>query len=111
MDKFSLVAEWAVRICAALGAVILLVSGVVYLWLGHWPVTHYDYWVLYEFALNHTWLESSLHKHAEHLLFFPSFFWLADLRFFHNDQELLFFAGLVLLFITVAAPTDSSLAG
>ena len=100
MHKFALVAEWVVRICAALAAIILLVSGVVYLWLGHWPVTHLDYWSIYDFCLSHTWLESSLLKHAEHLIFFPSFFWLADLRFFHGDQELLFIAGLMLLFLT-----------
>jgi hypothetical protein len=28
--------------------------------------------------------------------------WLADLRFFHGDQQLLFIAGLTLLFVTVA---------
>ena len=100
MRKLGVVAETTAQICAALAAFIFLVSGLVYLCLGHWPVTHYDYWGLYEFALNHTWLETSLHKHAEHLLFFPSFFWLADLRFFHGDQELLFFAGLMLLFLT-----------
>ncbi len=45
----------------------------VYLCLGHWPVTHLDYWGMYGFALNHTWLESSLLKHGGHSLFFPSF--------------------------------------
>jgi hypothetical protein len=100
MHKFALVADWVVRICAALAAIILLVSGVVYLWLGHWPVTHLDYWGIYDFCLSHTWLESSLLKHGEHLILFPSFFWLADLRFFHGDQELLFIAGLMLLFLT-----------
>ena len=101
MHKFASVAERAVRICTATAASIFLISGVVYLWLGHWPVTHLDYWALYEFALNHTWLETTLDKHADHLMFFPSFFWLADLRFFHGDQELLFFAGLLLLLLTV----------
>jgi hypothetical protein len=102
MRKFALVAARAVQICAALAAFIFFVSGVVYLCLGHWPVTHLDYWGIYEFCLNHTWLESSLHKHSTHSLFFPSFLWLADLRFFHGSQQPLFFAGLVLLFITVA---------
>jgi hypothetical protein len=101
MHKFTLVAERTAQICAALAAFIFFVSGLVYLCWGHWPITHLDYWAMYEFALNHTWLETSLDKHAEHLIFFPSFFWLADLRFFHGDQELLFIAGLVLLFITV----------
>jgi hypothetical protein len=102
MHKFTLVAERTVQVCAAVGALIFFVSGLVYLCLGHWPVTHLDFWVQYDFCLNHSWLESSLHKHYEHLLFFPSFFWLADLRFFHGDQELLFVASLGLLFLTVA---------
>ena len=102
MHKFALVAEWAVRISAALAAFIILASGVVYLWLGHWPVTQADYWPIYDFALNHTWLESAVHKHGEHVIFFPSFFWLANLRFFHGNQLPLFLAGLALLFLTVA---------
>jgi hypothetical protein len=102
MHKFALAAERAVQIYAVLTAFILLGSGVVYLWLGHAPVTHVDYWRIYDFCLNHTWLESALHKHYEHLNFFPSFFWLADLRFFHGKQLPLFLAGLTLLFLTVA---------
>lgn len=102
MHKFALAAERAVQIYAVLTAFILLGSGVVYLWLGHWPVTHVDYWRIYDFCLNHTWLESALHKHYEHLMFFPSFFWLADLRFFHGKQLPLFLAGLTMLFLTVA---------
>ena len=102
MHKFASVAERAVRICTATAASIFLISGVVYLWLGHWPVTHLDYWKIYDFCLNHTWLESSLHKHAEHLIFFPSFFWLADLGFLYGNQLPLFLAGLLLLSLTVA---------
>jgi hypothetical protein len=81
-------------------ALVFLTSGVIYLYLGRWTVTVGDFWGLYDICLNHTWLESALHKHGGHLLFFPSFFWLADLRFFHGNQELLFTAGLTLLFIT-----------
>ncbi len=100
MHKFASVAEKAAQVYAALAACIFFVSGVVYLCLGHWPVTHLDYWGMYGFALNHTWLESSLLKHGGHTLFFPSFLWLADLRFFRGDQQLLFIAGLTLLFVT-----------
>jgi hypothetical protein len=102
MHKFALAAERAVQIYAVLTAFILLGSGVVYLWLGHWPVTHVDYWRIYDFCLNHTWLESALHKNWEHLMFFPSFFWLVDLHFFHGKQLPLFLAGLAMLFLTVA---------
>ena len=102
MHKFAALAERAAQICAVLAALIFFVSGIVYLCLGHWTVTHLDYWRIYNFCLNHTWLESALLKHNGHSLFFPSFFWLTDLRFFHGSQEPLFFAGLVLLLVTVA---------
>ena len=94
-------AERATQLIGALAAFCFFVSGVVYLWLGHWPVTHLDYWALYEFYLRHTWLESLLSKDAEHLMFFPTLLCLADLRFFHGDQELLFITGFVLLVTTV----------
>ena len=101
MPKFAVVTETAAQLWAALAAFVFVISGVVYLYLGHWPVTHQDYWRIYDFCLNHTWLESALLKHNSHSLFFPSFLWLADLRFFHGKQLPLFFAGLALLFITV----------
>jgi len=50
-------------------------------------------------CLNHPWFESALRKHNGHSLFFPSLIWLADLRFFHGNQHLIFYAGLTLLFI------------
>jgi hypothetical protein len=102
MRKLEVVAERSVRVFAALAASAFLISGVIYLYLGRWPVTHKDFWRIYDFCLNHTWLESALLKHNSHPVFFPSFLWLADLRFFHGDQLPLFFAGLLLLFLTVA---------
>ncbi len=101
MDKLVAVAERSVQIFAALAAFIFLISGVVYLSLGPWTVIMHDFWRFYDFGLNHTWLESAMLKDQHHSLFFPSFFWLTDLRFFHGDQLLLFFAGIVLLSITV----------
>ena len=41
-------------------------------------------------------------KHNGHSLFFPSFIWLVDLRFFHGNQELLFYVGLALLFVSTS---------
>jgi hypothetical protein len=102
MSKLAAAAERIVQVCAALGAFIFLLSGVVYLYQGRWGVTLADYWRIYDFCLNHTWLESALHKHFEHSLFFPSFFWLADLQFFRGSQLALFLAGLALLFLSAA---------
>jgi hypothetical protein len=101
MPKLAPVGELAVQIAATLLALLFAISSVLYLCLGYSPVTHQDYWRIYEFALNHTWLESALHKHAEHLIFFPSFFWLADLRFFHGKQLPLFWMGFTMLFLTI----------
>lgn len=100
MNKFAILAERTAQLIGAPAAFGFFASGVVYLWFGHWPVTHLDYWALYEFYLKHTWLESVLCKDAEHLILFPTLLCLVDLRFFHGDQELLFIAGLLLLTIT-----------
>src|SRR5438128_7336321 len=101
MHKFALVAERATQICATLAAFAFLVSGIVYLYLDRWTVTHGDYWAIYDFCLNHTSFECALQTSNDHSLFFPSFLWLADLRFFHGNQLPLFLAALSLLLITV----------
>jgi hypothetical protein len=102
MNKFALLAGRTTQLVGALAAFGFFVSGVVYLWCGHWPVTHLDYWGFYELYLKHSWLQSVFSKNAEHFMLFPALLCLADLRFFHGDQELLFVAGLVLLMITAA---------
>jgi hypothetical protein len=99
MNKFSVTADRTAQLCAICVGAIFLFSGVAYLCLGHWTVTHYDFWRIYDVCLNHTWLESALLKHNGHSLFFPSFVWLTDLRFFHGNQQLLFYVGLTLLLI------------
>lgn len=101
MPKFATAAERAAQTCAVAATFVFFVSGVVYLYQGRWTVTHGDYWGIYEFCFNHTWLESALPKFNWHSLFFPSFLWLIDLRFFHGDQLPLFLAGFVLLLVTV----------
>jgi hypothetical protein len=101
MSKFAEQAERAAQICAAVAAAAFLSSGLVYLYLGRVTVTMADHWVIYEVFLNHSWLESALLKLNHHSLFFPNLIRLADLRFFHGDQQLLFFAGMMLLFCTV----------
>jgi hypothetical protein len=99
MNKFSATVDRTMQLCAICVGAIFLFSGVAYLYLGHWTVTHKDFWRIYDVCLNHSWLESALLKHNGHSLFFPSFIWLADLRFFHGNQELIFYVGLMLLFI------------
>ncbi len=101
MSKFAEQAERATQICAAVATAAFLSSGLVYLYLGRWTVTMgADYWRIYEIYLNHSWLESALLKINYHSMFFPSLIFLADLRFLHGDQQLLFFVGMILLFCT-----------
>lgn len=111
MQKLAAIAERAVQICATLAIFTFFVSGVAYMYLGRWKVTHTDYWAIYDICLNHTWLESALLKFNNHSLFFPSFLWLANLRFFHGDQQPLFFAGLTLLSITALLTKSVCLSG
>src|SRR5207245_8073735 len=101
MSKFAEQAERAAQICAAVAAAAFLSSGLVYLYLGRWTMTTADFWPIYETCLNHSWLESALLKINHHSIFFPSLIFLADLRFLHGDQQLLFFVGMILLFCTV----------
>ena len=98
--KAAGIAERIAQICALVFAVIYLASGVAYLCLDYWPVTESDFWQIYDTCLNHSWMESALLKFNNHSLFFPSFIWLADLRFFHGDQGVLFTVGLLLLIIS-----------
>ena len=102
MRKFAVISERTLQICASLAALLFLVSGVVYLYLGRATVTHSNLWRLYEIYLTHSWFESALLKVDNHSLFFPTFLLLADLRFFHGDQQPLFITGLALLFITAS---------
>ena len=100
MSRFAEQAERAAQIGAAVATAAFLSSGLVYLYLGRVPVTMADHWEIYKVCLNHSWLESALLKFNHHSLFFPNLIRWADLRFFHGDQQLLFFVGMFLLFGT-----------
>jgi hypothetical protein len=103
MHVFARAAERAVQIFAILIGAVFLLSGVVYLYLGR--VTFLwagDLWDIYAFAWNHTWLQSALLKQDNHVKFFPRLVCLANLHSFHGDSQMLFFAGLGLLFITAS---------
>ena len=97
MSKLSATTDRTAQLLAACVSAVFLLSGVAYLCLGHWTATHQDFWRIYDVCLNHTWFESALLKHNGHSLFFPSLIWLADLRFFHGNQHLLFYIGLTLM--------------
>jgi hypothetical protein len=98
---FARAAERAIQIFAILIGAVFLLSGVVYLYLGRITLLWGgDLWDVYAFAWNHTWLQSALLKQDDHVKFFPRCICLANLRFFHGDAQMLFFAGLGLLVIT-----------
>jgi hypothetical protein len=103
MHWFAPVAERIVQIFAILIGGVFLLSGVVYLYLGRVTLLWTgDLWDIYVFAWNHTWLQSALLKQDNHVKFFPRAICLANLCLFHGDSQMLFFAGLGLLFITVS---------
>ena len=92
----------AARIYGISAASIFLASGIVYLVLGRWPVTHQDFWVIYDTCLHHSWFYSTIFKYNGHSCFFPAQLWLADLRFLHGNQDFLFAAGLAFELIGTA---------
>ena len=104
MTRLNTLAERAVQVCGAAVAFAFFASGVIYLYLGRWAVTFADYWSIYDWYLNRTWPLSvqPFIKYNDHLVFFPSLILLADIRFFHGDQQLLFLVGLALLLITAS---------
>ena len=97
MPKGGTIAERTVQLCAILLATIYLISGLAYLCLDYWSVTQQDFWRIFDICLNNSWLHSAIYKFNGHSLFFPSFVWLADLRFFHGNQAVIFYASLALL--------------
>src|SRR5437762_14264081 len=99
MNTFNATANRAVQLCAGCLGAVFLFSGVAYLCWGHWPVTHHDFWRVYDVCLKHSWLESTLRIDNGHSLFLRSWIWLADLRFLHGHQQVVFYVGLILLFI------------
>ncbi|MGI8956686.1 MAG: hypothetical protein ACR2II_07210 [Chthoniobacterales bacterium] len=95
-SPISALAERTLRIAVFLVAAVYLITGVAYLCLDYWPYTETDFWQIYQVCFYYPWWQSALFKIHNHSLFFPSFFWLADLHFFHGSQLVLFVAGLCL---------------
>src|SRR5689334_17011083 len=95
-------AERATQTCAAIFTLAFLVTGAVYILLGSCPTTNADFWSVYEFYFRHSWWQTAIQKYADHSLFFPNFFWLASVRFFHGSQVPLTLIGLALLLTTAA---------
>ncbi len=85
----------AVRGYALLSAAFFFVTGIAYLVLGRWPVTHQDFWRIYDTCLHRSWLYSTALKYNGHSHFFPAQLWLADLRWLSGNQDFLFAAGLL----------------
>ncbi len=105
MDRLAELTNRVVQVAALLLATIYLVSGILYLCLSYWNVTEQDFWRIYYVCLNYSWLESTLLKVNNHSVIFPNLIWLADLRFFHGSQLLLFIVGLALLLVTTSLLT------
>lgn len=85
---------------AALLTVGFAASGLILLYHGRWVQTRLDFWRIYGFCLSHSWWQSLITKSNGHSAIFPSLVWLPNLWWFHNNQELLFFAGTFVLLLT-----------
>lgn len=90
-----------VQACAIWGTLVFGCSGITYLVLGRWPATYQDFWRIYDTCLNHSWWYSTLLRYNGHSHFFPGQVWLANLRFFHGQPDLLFFVGLSLELLSI----------
>jgi hypothetical protein len=97
-----MMAKRATQTCAVIFALAFLVTGVVYVLLGSYPATNWDFWYIYESYFSHSWWQTAVQKYSDHSLFFPNFFWLASVKFFHGSQVPLILIGLALLFTTAA---------
>lgn len=102
MAKLATLADRTVQGAALFLAVIYLVSGILFLCFSYWDATEQDFWRIYDFALNYSWLGSAVFKYNNHSIFFPALLWLLDLRFFHGQQLMLFVTSLVLLLLSTA---------
>src|ERR1041385_3559965 len=89
-----------VQSCAIFLTAIYLTTGLAYLCLDYWSVTQQDFWRIYDACLTNSLLHSALYKVNDHSLFFPSFIWLADLRFYGGNQTMVFAASLALLIVS-----------
>ncbi len=95
-------AERLFQAAIALLAFAFLASAIFALCYGHVTVTAFDMWHLYDVALNKPFWQAALLKYGTHSLFFPSLIWLTDVAYFRNDQQLLFWTGLLLLILSAA---------
>jgi hypothetical protein len=100
MGKFANGVNRAVQVGAIFLAVLYFTSGILYLCLSYWTVTEQDFWQIYQVCFYYPGIQSALFKIHNHSLFFPSFFWLADLRFFHGSQNMQFIASLFLMAVS-----------
>lgn len=94
------IVERSAQLYGTVAALFFVLTGIVYLILGRPQVTHQDFWLIYDTALNRPWLYSTLLKYNGHSHIFPSQFWLTNLRLFHGNENILFFAGLTLQLIS-----------
>ena len=88
-------------LCLVLLTIGFALHAIGLLYDGRFSVTRQDYWRIYKLDLDHPFPLNALYRHNDHPLFFPSLIWLPILYFFHNDQTLLFFCGLVITLTTL----------
>lgn len=89
-------ADRGVQVYSVTATLFFCLTGISYLLFGRSRLTYQDFWLVYDVALNHSWLYSTFLKYNGHSHIFPSQFWLINLRLFHGNENIMFFAGLAL---------------
>ncbi len=88
-------------VCLLIATLAFAIHALGLLYDGRYSVTRQDYWRIYKLDLEVPFPLNTLYKHNDHPLLFPSLVWLPILYFFHNNQTLLFFCGLVITLTTL----------
>ena len=86
----------------ALLALAFLATGIAALCYGHTTVTVFDMWNLYDVALRRPFWQAVALKYGSHSIVFPTLIWLADIKLFHANQQILFIVGLIFLVASAA---------
>ena len=102
MTGFLTCIERLFKWIVALLALGFLASGIAALFYGHTTVTVFDMWQLYDIALHRPFWQAATLKYGSHSILFPTLIWLADIKLFHANQQILFIVALIFLVASAA---------
>ena len=101
MTAFFIWIERLLRWIVTLLALAFLGTGIAALCYGHATVTMFDMWNLYDVALRRPFWQAVALKYGSHSVLFPTLIWMADIKLFHANQQILFI-GLIFMVASAA---------